>query len=214
MKDAGYLDEPPSYAESTQNAGWNQGAGIDDENNSFSSIVLSAFRNEIEPRIRPAPYFEPSSTILVLIPSATTPPPGSQSQAGSTTTSSTPKEKVVGFPSSEDPLLVHLRHPEDKLDFWRRSAASKELERLLHQHLKSHGYTFNETTIDPSKPTQPSVDWRSRTQRRLGEREASIHIELKNVCLRVENEMGLFESRNRLALIVRVDMGGNDRKPN
>lgn len=52
-----------------------------------------------------------------------------------------------------------------------------------------------------------NVQWMSIKQKTVGPGEVDIGIECREVSLRVENEIGLFETRSGNAVIVRVEVG-------
>lgn len=49
--------------------------------------------------------------------------------------------------------------------------------------------------------------WMSTKQKAVGPGEVDIGVECREISLRVENEIGLFETRNGKAVIVRVEVG-------
>lgn len=52
-----------------------------------------------------------------------------------------------------------------------------------------------------------NVQWMSTKQKKVGPGEVDIGTECREISLRVENEIGLFETRSGLAVIVRVELG-------
>lgn len=52
-----------------------------------------------------------------------------------------------------------------------------------------------------------NVQWMSTKQKKVGPGEVDIGAECREISLRVENEIGLFETRSGLAVIVRVEVG-------
>lgn len=54
------------------------------------------------------------------------------------------------------------------------------------------------------------LEWQSVRQAELRGGEARVHVEVKEVCLRVENEMGLYETRSGIAVVVSVELGCDD----
>lgn len=62
-------------------------------------------------------------------------------------------------------------------------------------------------------PTSPSLDvrsaeWKSVEQPMLADGEARIATDFKEITLRLENEMGLYETRSGMALVVKTEIGG------
>lgn len=56
-------------------------------------------------------------------------------------------------------------------------------------------------------PGSTHVDWKSVERSPLREGEATVSTEMKEVCLRIENEMGLYETRTGKAVVVRIVVG-------
>ncbi len=56
------------------------------------------------------------------------------------------------------------------------------------------------------------ANWRSIERTPLSDGEARVSAEVTEVCLRVENELGLYETRSGKALVVKVEfgVGGDD----
>ena len=52
-----------------------------------------------------------------------------------------------------------------------------------------------------------NAQWISAKQKAVGPGEVDIGVECREVSLRVENEIGLFETRSGKAVIVRVEVG-------
>ena len=54
----------------------------------------------------------------------------------------------------------------------------------------------------------PSAEWKTPTVEPLGDWEVRTGVALMDVSLRIENEMGLYETRTGKAVVVKVDVGG------
>lgn len=52
-----------------------------------------------------------------------------------------------------------------------------------------------------------NVQWMSIKKKKLGPGEVDIGAECREISLRVENEIGLFETKSGFAVIVRVEVG-------
>lgn len=151
------------------------------------------------------------NTTLVLIPSDVS------TLIPETTTSTSPAafshECIVGFQSTENPIIIRLQGVENALDFWRRGAAIGELESQLRVRLSDVGYRVIHGS--PTANAQASirivgsqnVDWKGVERKSVLEGEARVTAEINEVCLRIENEMGLYETRTGRAVIVRVELG-------
>lgn len=99
----------------------------------------------------------------------------------------------------------------------------RELSAQLRRALQAEGYLVvddeqgKERQLPPRDgPTTPpsrdvrSVEWKAVEQRVLVGGEARSAVEMKEVTLRLENEMGLYETRSGLALVVKTEIGGGD----
>jgi hypothetical protein len=88
-----------------------------------------------------------------------------------------------------------------------------ELESQLRVRLSDVGYTVihgspKAKALGSSRIAgSQNVDWKGVERKTLTEGEARVTAEIKEVCLRIENEMGLYETRNGRAVIVRVELG-------
>ena len=83
----------------------------------------------------------------------------------------------------------------------------QELGQQMRSHLRNSGYRViegNKTSLQSS----PNADWRSAQKEILGNGELSVQVETRDVCLRTENDMGLYETRTGKAVVVKVDVGG------
>ena len=171
----------------------------------------------IESHILPHLHNDPSTT-LVLIPSnvLTLIPPCESSSSKSAPPPSFPAEVLVGFPSTETPTIIRLSEAENALEFWRRTAVIGELEDQLRTRLGAEGYSIVDGSpkakvLTSSRvPGSRDVDWKGVERKQLGEGEARVSAEVNEVCLRIENEMGLYETRTGRAIVVRVEVGTGD----
>jgi len=185
---------PPSYSESLSAP------------RGHASRVPKLVESHILPRLHGDPI-----TTLVLIPSDVS------TLIPETTTSTSPAafshESIVGFHSTENPTIVRLSGAENALDFWRRGAVIGELESQLRVRLSDVGYTVirgspKAKALASSRIAgSQNVDWKGVERKSLTEGEARVTAEIKEVCLRIENEMGLYETRKGRAVIVTVELG-------
>ena len=51
------------------------------------------------------------------------------------------------------------------------------------------------------------VDWKGVERKGLGEGQARVRVQVQEVCLRLENEMSLYETRTGKAIVVKVEIG-------
>lgn len=164
----------------------------------------------VESYILPHLHGDPNTT-LILIPSDVS------TLIPETTTFTSPAafshESIVGFQSTENPIIIRLQGVENALDYWRRGAAIGELESQLRVRLSDVGYRVIHGS--PTANAQASirivgsqnVDWKGVERKSVMEGEARVTAEINEVCLRIENEMGLYETRTGRAVIVRVELG-------
>ncbi|KAL9626074.1 MAG: hypothetical protein Q9204_007604 [Flavoplaca sp. TL-2023a] len=149
-----------------------------------------------------------STTTLVLVPFDVTPlfaQPATESQKD-TATSAYPGEKLVGIDSDEQPLLIRLSQADGGLAFWRAPAVLRELETQLCDNVRSMGYW-----VVPKAESSIGEEWRSADKEPLAYGQARLLVEVKEVCLRIENEMGLYETRSGMAVVVCVELGCDER---
>lgn len=107
----------------------------------------------------------------------------------------------MGFPSTENLTLVRLRSSELSLEFCRQPAVMQEIELQMSTDLRKSGYlVFRRAPSD--------LEWRTIQEKPLMEAEARVGVETREICIRLENEMGLYETRTGKAVVVRVETGG------
>lgn len=153
-----------------------------------------------------------STTTLVLIPFDVKPlfcPATSTSTSTSKdptlAASAYPGEKLVGFNTEEHPLLIRLSPSEGSLQFWRTASVLRDLTAQLCREVELLGYRI----VSRGK-SSVGLEWQSVRHAELKGGEARVHVEVKEVCLRVENEMGLYETRSGIAVVVSVELGCDD----
>ncbi len=81
-----------------------------------------------------------------------------------------------------------------------------ELEQHLCSQLQREGYQV--VGGSASQRTVFNVEWRTVEKKPLQTGEASIEIGIKEISLRIENAMGLYETRTGKAVVVKVEVGG------
>ena len=125
-------------------------------------------------------------------------------------------ESVIGFPSTENLMLIRLHGNENTLEFWHQEHVIEDLETQLQAEMRGVGHQVvdgchQERTHRSNRPNRAmtdSVEWRTATERALRDGEVRVTIRIKEVSLRVENVMGLYETRGGKAIVVRVEFGG------
>ena len=200
-------EDPPPYSESIQ-ANQQESShvrrGVVD---ATSQVAHSMLYDEILPRLSSGPYSRPSSMTLVLVPSDVTALQASGTPDSKDPAQQGPKQTLVGFPAAEKPRLIHLTDLQHTADFWRQPEAVKELGTLLVECLKSQGFEVHQVVNHGA--SSRSAEWKSQIPRSMQENEAWIHVEVKTICLRIENEFGLYETRNGMAVIARIKIGNS-----
>ena len=58
------------------------------------------------------------------------------------------------------------------------------------------------------KKRATSAEWKTAVLEKLGEGEVRTVVAVADVSLRIENEMGLYETRTGMGVVVKVDVGG------
>lgn len=133
-----------------------------------------------------------------------------------------PGETIIGFPSAENLHLIRLHGAENTVDFWRQEAVIRDLNSQLRDELERSGHrvvvdkvtgrggivkSAAEREILARRESFRNAQWISGKQKAVGPGEVDIGVECREVSLRVENEIGLFETRSGKAVIVRVEVG-------
>ena len=104
--------------------------------------------------------------------------------------------------------MIRLHGQENSIEFWRQLTVIQELGQQLRSHLLNSGHRVvgdNETSIQGSNP--PIADWRTESKLDLKKEDVRTRVSVMEVCLRVENDMGLYETRTGKAVVVKVDVG-------
>ncbi|KAI4273349.1 MAG: hypothetical protein LQ337_004698 [Flavoplaca oasis] len=181
---------PPPYTESLTNS--QPATSLDCRVNTLiSTHILPHISNK-------------STTTLVLVPFDVTPlfaQPANESSKDATPLAY-PGEKLVGFDSDEQPLLIRLSQADGGLAFWGIPAVLRELTTQLIQTVRSMGYR-----VVPNAESSVGGEWRPADKEPLANGQARLLVEVKEVCLRIENEMGLYETRSGMAVVVCVELG-------
>lgn len=169
-----------------------------------TALVSSLLTNYIAPHMYQTALSGLSSTALILVPTNV-----SSLNPSDKADSQNPSETIVGFPSAENVNVVRLHGQENGLEFWRQSAVTQELGQQICSHLRSSGYRVikgSEAGFQGPRPP-PTADWRTIQNESLNHGEVSVQVATTEVCLRTENEMGLYETRTGKAVVVKVNVG-------
>jgi len=99
----------------------------------------------------------------------------------------------------------------------------RELEQQLRTQLRKDGHHVvgdeeNKRAAIPGAPAKSSggffrkklasTEWKIPEVEPLADGEMRTGVEIKDICLRIENGMGLYETRTGKAVVVMVDAGG------
>ncbi len=171
-----------------------------------TAIVSELIRNHVTPHLHVNALSGVSQSTLIIVPSnvsALIPPVPTNidSKDAQSKPDAFPGEIIVGFPTSENLNIVRLRDEEHTLEFWRQPAVIREVEERLRE-------TLQRDKFDVSVRISSDVQWRHLEERVLARGEARVGAEVREICLRIENPFGLYETRTGKALVVRVEFGG------
>ena len=179
--------------------------------------IHSLLETHIKPSLLDTSLAGLSSSTLVLVPSyvpSSTPSLINDSKNGLGQQPSFPKE-IAGFTDVGNLTLIHLQGQENSLEFWRQLPVIKELEQALHAQLKSeHNISAVQESVLPAVPQ--SKGWFKKKASGVprqgteivgasGNSKIKVDVELRDVSLRTENAMGLYETKTRKAIVIKVD---------
>ena len=220
-------DPPPSYAASQGTPTLNPSPGYFPFVASERTAVIAALlNNHIKPQLHIHALSGLSSTTLVFVPSNVSdlqPSPVGNVKIDEGLVF--PGEKIVDFPSAENLSLTRLRGEENRLEFWRQPKVIQEIDRTLRNWLENDGLKILAEELEdfaassdfpyriaPQREARPAelhtgAEWRYVEERLLREGEATLEVYIRDMCLRTENEMGLYETRAGRVLVVKVDIG-------
>lgn len=199
-------DRLPSYSESVRSPQHNSSSGYLPQNiaTARTALISSLLTTYITPRLRESALSGLSSTILILIPSNV-----SSLQPCNKLVSKDPSETIVGFPSAENLKMVRLHGQENSLEFWQQSAVTQELGQQMRSHLRNSGHQVIEDSENSSQGSKsPNADWRTVQREILGSGEVRTRVEMMEIFLRTENDMGLYETKSGKAVVVKMNVGG------
>lgn len=158
------------------------------------------------------PHLHNHPITLVLVPSSVATLTPEFTSSNSATSPPFPGESIVGLQSSVNPTVIRLSGVENGLEFWRRAPVIGELDNQLGEKLGDLGYRLDcgssKLKAQSSRIAgSQNADWKGVKQKALIEGEARVTVEAREVCLRIVNEMGLYETRTGKAVVVRLEVG-------
>ena len=169
-----------------------------------TALVSSLLSTYITPHLHQSALSGISCTTLILVPSnvSSLHPSGNVGPRG-------PTETIVGFPSADNLTMLHLHGYENSVEFWRQLAVLQELGQQLRTHLRMSGYQVTrDSGASHQGSSPPNAEWRTVQEKTLGDGEVRVRVETMEICLRAENDMGLYETRTGKAIVVKVNVGG------
>ena len=216
-------DGLPSYSESV--------AAIPEHNRPYpnkiasarTALISSLVTTHIAPHLHLNALSGLSSSTLIIIPSNVSslhPSRPSSAKGQSNEDATFPGEEILGFRSIDNLSAIRLQGDENSLGFWSQPAVTTELVQQIRSYLHHQGYRMPGSEVEahanassPQKSqrlqsTATTAQWRSAEKAALEVGEANAKVKIQEVCLRIENEMGLYETRNGKALVLRVEIGG------
>lgn len=122
-----------------------------------------------------------------------------------------PNEEIIGFPSSRNLSLVRLHETENSIEFWRQDAVVRELETQLKANLRATGCRVIENDGSDGRHESgngpPEDVWKFADEEKVGEGDAKVAVEIRDLSLRIENAMGLYETRMGKVIKVEIAIG-------
>ncbi|KAI4164871.1 MAG: hypothetical protein LQ342_001504 [Letrouitia transgressa] len=228
MKGTSFQDShPPSYEDSLQASSSSSATPpyiLSSQRSANRTVITKTLLNEnIIPHLQQSILYGLSKSTLLFVPSdMAILQPTSTGGANSELLPGFPGETIVDFPSSENPSLARLRGAENSFAFWRQQTALTELEQQLRDWFRGGGYTVLSEEIPDVKAASinqvknmkkseidsyPGSSWSYEEERPLRNGEVRTNVKIREVCLRIENEMGLYETRAGKVVMVRVQLG-------
>lgn len=130
------------------------------------------------------------------------------------------QEKVIGFPAAEKITLIRLEGHDNEIQYWKSASVTREVSAILDQALLAEGYNVihnqREQPLPPRKgmasppPSARSVEWKTPDHQALAAGDARSRTDFREITLRIENDLGLYETRSGFALVVKTEIGGVD----
>lgn len=226
-KNSGYSpDDLPSYSESISTPQTSSATLPQNIAQARSALVSSLLATHITPHLHSSSLSGLSSTTLLLVPSNVSslqPPTHGDTKGPSGDGPKFPGESVEGFYSTDNLTIIRMHGRQNSSEFWRQPAVIRVLEQQLQTQMRKDGHRVvgvEELAEAASsngaakshggffKRKASNVEWKMPEVEQLGDGEVRTGVEMKDICLRIENEMGLYETRTGKAVVVKVDVGG------
>lgn len=221
------VDCPPSYSESLLHSSSFHSSLLISITETRRQLISALLTNHVHPHIHSSATNGLNKTTLALIPSnisslhpapfCSTDPsiyrnPFDQLGDGETF----PGEKLINFPFAEKVSLIRLRGAENTLEFWRQPTVIRDLETQLKTELEAGGYRLvdegdelngNKASAVSTRNKGTNAEWRFVEKAAVKEGDFRVNVRIGDVALRIENAMGLFETRGGEAIVVKVEVG-------
>ena len=217
-------DNPPSYSESVDSASRSTPSIPRNIAQARTALISDLISTQITPRLHTNALSGLSNMTLLIVPTNVSSLQSSQSGTAedkSGATAASPTETILGFPSTDNVALIRLQGQENSFGFWTQSVVISELWERLCSQLQGEGYrvargcqytTPEDFGIDGSgqspQITAPRTDWSTIQKEPLQAGEANVEVGVQEISLRIESLMGLYETKNGKAVVVKVEIGG------
>lgn len=214
-KDSPY-DSPPSYSDSVAPPSFPHTF-----TRTRSNLISTVLAEHIHPHIYRSALNGLSQSTLLLVPSNVStlhpaPPvpvdPGSYSNPFQNHTHSNTfiNESIVGFLSAENLSLDRLHGEANTLEFWCQDRVIRELQTQLQADLSDGGYRVIWESGGQAmiRLMGSKAEWKLVSEPVVDEGQVRVVVEMREVSLRIENVMGLYETRRGKALMVRTEFEG------
>ena len=198
-------DYLPSYNESLTKFALPFAASLQDQSTSRQATICDLIEGYILPYLGKAFFRGLSQNTLIFVPSnvsALIPPTAAISESKDTQKipDAFPGETIVGFPTSENLTLIRLRGDKQTIEFWCQPSVIGDVEQRVREILIRDG-------LEVSARSPSHVQWSLHEEKPLAPGEARVGVEVREICLRIENQLGLYETRSGKALVLRVEIG-------
>ena len=198
-------DHLPSYNESRTNYALTFATYIQHQSAVRQAIICDLIEGYILPNLAKTFFEGLSQNTLIFVPSnvsALIPPTAAipESKDPQKRHDFFPGESIVGFPTSEKLTLIRLRGDKQTIEFWRQQSVIREVEQRVREVLIRDG-------LEVCGRSPSHIQWSLLEEKPLAPGEARVSVEIREICLRIENQLGLYETRTGKALVLRVEIG-------
>ena len=102
--------------------------------------------------------------------------------------------------------MIRLREQENSLEFLRQPAVLQTMIDQVCRYLDSEGY--QKIVVEPEKVWSLAGGVLPVAEREADRADATLRVEVTTVSLRVESDMGLYETRSGRCLMVKLEVRG------